>query len=324
MAKTALDSTPDQKGSWIWLATAADPVLASLRKTRIVATDPATRTPSTHVKSKKRRKAHDRLVSERREPGTPSAHGGSGKRVGKNLVALGSAAVLAVYAAGFLRTRAAAQRFERNPDSGRSSVSPPARLAEHAVVPPPQVEAIASASQPVPALEPAPLANANLSPPIPPTPAVVPAAPPAPTSGPAATVVIARAADSPPAPTAAAIAPLAPAAANPSPASVGVAQIAETTAKPADSKRAGLKDGTFYGWGSCRHGDLQACLEIQGGRIVAASISQCLTRYSCDVISMLPPQVVARQSSDIDYVSGATQSADAFHDAVIEALYKAQ
>jgi uncharacterized protein with FMN-binding domain len=33
---------------------------------------------------------------------------------------------------------------------------------------------------------------------------------------------------------------------------------------------------------------------------------------------------VARQSADVDYVSGATQSANAFYTAIIEALSKAK
>ncbi len=82
------------------------------------------------------------------------------------------------------------------------------------------------------------------------------------------------------------------------------------------------KDGTFLGWGYSRHGDIQASVQIENGRIVSAVIVQCLTRYSCDVIDKLPPQVVGRQSAEVDHVSGATESADAFYDAVIDALSK--
>jgi uncharacterized protein with FMN-binding domain len=42
------------------------------------------------------------------------------------------------------------------------------------------------------------------------------------------------------------------------------------------------------------------------------------------VIEKLPPQVAARQSPEVDYVSGATQSADAFYYAVVQALSKAK
>jgi len=84
------------------------------------------------------------------------------------------------------------------------------------------------------------------------------------------------------------------------------------------------KDGTYLGWGTSRHGDIQASVTVQDGRITAAAIAQCWTRYSCSWVAHLPPQVVARQSPDVDYVSGATQSANAFYWAVIDALTKAK
>ena len=64
-------------------------------------------------------------------------------------------------------------------------------------------------------------------------------------------------------------------------------------------------------------------MTIESGRIASAVISQCRTRYSCAVID-LPPQVAQRQSPDVDFVSGATQSADAFYEAVVAALDKAR
>jgi len=84
------------------------------------------------------------------------------------------------------------------------------------------------------------------------------------------------------------------------------------------------KDGTYLGWGTSRHGDIQASVEVRDGRIVSATIAQCLTRYSCSWISPLPPQVAARQSPETDYVSGATQSTNAFYYAVVDALSKAK
>lgn len=83
-------------------------------------------------------------------------------------------------------------------------------------------------------------------------------------------------------------------------------------------------DGKYKGWGYSRHGDIEAEITIQGGRIASAVISQCRTRYPCAVIDILPPQVAQRQSPDVDYVSGATQSADAFYEAVVAALNKAR
>ena len=85
-----------------------------------------------------------------------------------------------------------------------------------------------------------------------------------------------------------------------------------------------LKDGTYSGWGTSRHGDIQATVVIENGRIASAYIAQCLTRYSCSWIAGIVPQVVQRQSAEVDYVSGATQSTNAFYYAVLEALSKAK
>ena len=84
------------------------------------------------------------------------------------------------------------------------------------------------------------------------------------------------------------------------------------------------KDGVYSGWGTSRHGDIQATVEVREGRIISAAISQCRTRYSCSWIAHLPGQVVSRQSAEVDYVSGATQSTDAFYYAVVDALTKAK
>ena len=84
------------------------------------------------------------------------------------------------------------------------------------------------------------------------------------------------------------------------------------------------KDGTYTGWGTSRHGDIQASVVIEEGRIKSATIAQCLTRYSCDIIEKLPPQVAQRQSPETDYVSGATQSTNAFYYGVADALSKAK
>jgi uncharacterized protein with FMN-binding domain len=95
-------------------------------------------------------------------------------------------------------------------------------------------------------------------------------------------------------------------------------------APPAPAPQVRWKDGTYTGWGTSRHGDIQAYVTIEGGQITRAGIAQCLTRYSCSWIQYLPGQVVTRQSPEVDYVSGATQSTNAFYYAVVEALTKAK
>jgi hypothetical protein len=59
---------------------------------------------------------------------------------------------------------------------------------------------------------------------------------------------------------------------------------------------------------------------ILDGRIISTEITQCLTRYSCDVIAQSPGQVLERQSPFIDLVSGSTESANAYANAVYRAI----
>jgi uncharacterized protein with FMN-binding domain len=221
------------------------------------------------------------------------------------LLTLGSATVLSIYSAGFLRTRAAANRVAAESDLRRpASVGAPLHIA---VFP--------SAQPNVPLMPPAPIDSSKLRPaparavksgPVP-TPRAVGdvAAAPADTGTRMAPVVVAV---QPPIP----VAPSSPAPA------VDTAKVA------ADTVRVGYKDGTYSGWGTSRHGDIEATVEVKNGRIMSAEISQCRTRYSCARIADLPPQVLSRQSPEVDYVSGATQSSNAYYYAVVEALKKAK
>jgi uncharacterized protein with FMN-binding domain len=104
----------------------------------------------------------------------------------------------------------------------------------------------------------------------------------------------------------------------------GDQRMGEPVAAATAAQQDQYKDGTYLGWGYCRHGDIQASVIVERGRVVSAAIAQCLTRYSCSWIAALPSQVVSRQSANVDYVSGATQSTDAFADAIVDALSKAK
>ena len=225
-------------------------------------------------------------------------------------MALSSAAVLTVYTAGYVRTRAAAERFAVSSASRR-----------------PAAPRMASASPPTPtvAAPPAPTAvapnppTATFTPPSVPT---IPSAPSSPALKSAVGVSSKAAVPTQPAP-----APDAVPTSTPAPAPVAPAAAEGPTHDPSEDvwlPHGPYKDGTYLGWGYSRHGDIQASVEIANGNITSAVIAQCLTRYSCDVIERLPPQVVRRQSPDVDYVSGATQSADAFYGAVVDALSKAK
>ena len=89
------------------------------------------------------------------------------------------------------------------------------------------------------------------------------------------------------------------------------------------SHRGLYRDGTFTGWGRSPHGRILATVVIRRGRIVSSEITTCRMRYPCSMIAALPPQVVARQDADVDIVSGATQSGEAFSRAVSQALAQA-
>lgn len=243
----------------------------------------------------------------------------SSRKTTHNLVALGSAAVLAVYAAGYVRTRSAAQRFEGDGGGRRQPLAPKAIAGTPLAAPlvGPSAPAVVPAA---PAVSIESIAAASPTP----APVVAPTTTPGATateftSAPAVAIDpwIPNATRLPvpaytPPPPVAAISPPAP------------AQVAEASASAAPAAASEWKDGKYSGWGSSRHGDIQALVEIREGRIVSAIISSCRTVYSCDVISKVVPQVVTRQSADVDSVSGATQSADAYFWAVSSALTDAK
>jgi uncharacterized protein with FMN-binding domain len=214
----------------------------------------------------------------------------AGQKIPNSLVTLSSAAILAVYAAGYHRTRSAADEFEEQAARHKTAapVSPTVaaptattpKVAARAAVPHPVAPRIKKghpgSSIAVPTLPSPPREDLRITLPVPPEP---------------------PATNDPPAE------PVAP--------------------SPAVASQLRYKDGTYLGWGTCRHGDIQASVVVENGKIVSTAIAQCLTRYSCSWIAELPGQVVSRQNSKVDYVSGATQSSDAFSDAVANALSKA-
>jgi uncharacterized protein with FMN-binding domain len=214
------------------------------------------------------------------------AQSGSSKKIANSLVTASCAGVLAVYIAGYTRTQQAAEKFTAQIAERRPIVHDPSMPP----IPEPFRKPEHDRLRAVAPAKPVPAAVAHEDVEVPPA--------------------------EPPAPVPEAVAP-------PEPAPVAVEQkVAEpkVEAPPASV----WKDGTYTGWGYSRHGNIEASVVIEGGRIASAIISQCRTRYSCSVIDRLPPQVAQRQSPDVDYVSGATQSADAFYGAVVAALGKAK
>ena len=253
------------------------------------------------------------------------------KKVANSLVALSSAAVLAVYSAGYQRTQAAAERFERLAASRRHAVPAPAGVAHG----PATEDAAATGS----VAHGHPIAGATATPwntgGVPGTGTVAGPLSAVPAPAPVAPTAVSRPAGS----TATEPAPVdggqvidgatrtpsntggVPATdTEPQPTATAPAEIAPITPPP----RGRFKDGTYQGRGSCIHGDIQAQVVVKNGRITEATIRSCETRYSCDWLDPILPQVAARQSAFVDYVSGATDSTDAFSAAVTDALLKAQ
>lgn len=222
-----------------------------------------------------------------------------------NLVALGSAAVIAVYSAGYLRTRSAAAALANETGELRPKLPP---LDQAPVTSKPEPVVVASAPVSVePKLERQQKQARHHGEHI------------ADSSAHKETMIAVAIVDT----TSADSVKTAPA----TPAVVAPATTTPDSAKAAkqDSVKAPKwKDGVFHGYGMSRHGDIEAEVEIKNGKIVSAKISQCLTRYSCSWIDPLLPQVAERQTYDVDFVSGATESSNAFRYAVWEALSRAK
>lgn len=216
--------------------------------------------------------------------GPRPARGKANKKVANGLVALSSAAIVAVYAAGYARTApAAADVTSAEPATAPilAASAPPTTVAPLTPTPT-RIPATATATATTPAPSPAsraaaPAATATLAP---------PSAPPTRTAAP-------------------------PTATAPSPSRAGQAGAA-------------LRDGTYTGTGASRHGSIQATVVIRGGKVVSAEITGCGTRYPCAKIAALPGQVVARQSAGVDTISGATDSSVAYRAAVSAALAQAR
>ncbi|HVZ49814.1 MAG TPA: FMN-binding protein [Gemmatimonadaceae bacterium] len=241
------------------------------------------------------------------------------------VLALGSAVVLAVYGAGYFRTREAAARFADD------AVRRPERPAP--VAPRDSLETVVrrgTDARPAPRAATGPTSDRRAAAPrraAPPAAETVAATTPAATAA-AGTPAAIAAAPPPVQATPAPVEPAAPAAPGAPAAPAGPAPVAAPIPAPAPAADTahtlGLHDGTYTGWGTSRHGDIEATVVIKDGAIASATISRCLTRYSCSWISHLQAQVVKRQSPEVDYVSGATQSTNAFYYAVVEALAKAK
>ena len=207
------------------------------------------------------------------------------ERISRRLVLLSSAAIGAVYLAGYLDTRSA--------DASLANVA----ASNTGALPPGGVSAAPTTSS-----------------------AAAQAQPAAPTQAPAVTQTTATTSTS--SPRAAAATAVPPTAAPPTATAKPAPTVApQPTATPVPT---GLRNGTYTGIGDSRRGSIQAAVTVQGGRITNVAITGASTQYPVSWISQLPPEVVAMQSSRVDLVSGATYSSLAFQGAVQQAIAQAQ
>ncbi len=214
-------------------------------------------------------------------PLSPQPKKRPGKKIAGGLVALSSAAIVTVYAAGYTQTQFAAAQFD-SPIATATNVPPTVQIA------------IATATATVAAATRTPFRPIGI--------------------GPTTTATIAPLPRTTPT----------PAGTSASASTAASASISTPTSAPKTASAAGkYRDGSYVGLGRSRHGNIEVTLTVQGGKIAAAKISQCLTRYPCSMIDALPGEVVAQQLASVDFVSGATDSSAAFKDAVANALAKA-
>ena len=265
------------------------------------------------------------------------------------LAALSYAAIVTVYAAGYERTREAAERFEGMTDGAKPYEIPlpdgqRVRAVRPFVAPPKMATPATAAPGSVPTISAAPAPAATKATPEEAAPRKAESRiAPAPRAAESASAVIARepesviasaAAPEPASPVASlapnpepAVAP-APVVSAPAPAPVPVIAPAPTPAPaiapPPPPAPLVLKTGKFLGWGSCRHGDIEAEVQINRGLIIDVRITQCRTQYSCGPLDVLVDGILDHQGPGVNYVAGSTQSTVALYNAVINAIAKAK
>ncbi|PLS03769.1 FMN-binding protein [Neobacillus cucumis] len=94
------------------------------------------------------------------------------------------------------------------------------------------------------------------------------------------------------------------------------------TSHPVQVKKL-YKDGIFTGTGMNRRGFIDVQVTIKNDQITAVEISDFAMHYSESDVVGLPNEVLQKQSAQVNNVSGATYSTQAFEDAVQDALNQA-
>lgn len=94
--------------------------------------------------------------------------------------------------------------------------------------------------------------------------------------------------------------------------------------QPSPTPPSAYKDGSYSGSGNSRHGGMQVQVVIKGGKITSANVTSCGTRYPCSDVDQLVSAAVSKQSVPASHVSGATDSSQAYKQALTSALKQAK
>lgn len=237
----------------------------------------------------------------------------AGDKLSGQLVALSSAAIIAVYSAGYFRTNAAAHQFAAH----SVELDVPPSVATGGLAPEAPSTAAANGGISSPAGASGPIVQGDTG----------AASIPSLTSATATSgASISHATVTPTAKTHTAMAAPSKESTESASAANGASggtqpdAGAGTTPAPPPSP---YKDGVYSGRGSCPHGDIQAQVVVASGLIVSADITRCETRYPCSLLDREADDVVYAQGNVVDMVTGATESAYAFHEAIAQALAQA-
>jgi uncharacterized protein with FMN-binding domain len=95
------------------------------------------------------------------------------------------------------------------------------------------------------------------------------------------------------------------------------------TARAGTASTTTYADGTYSGTGTSRFGNVSVSVTVAGGAMSNVQITRVTTSYPVSRIASLPAQVVQKQTANVNIVTGATYSSQAFEQAVQQALTQA-
>lgn len=98
---------------------------------------------------------------------------------------------------------------------------------------------------------------------------------------------------------------------------------ATTSATATPASKSTYVNGTYSGSGTSRFGNVNVSVTIAADRISNVQITSVTTKYPASRIASLPALVMQSQTANVNVVTGATSSSQAFKQAVQQALAQA-